>query len=639
MRSNKSKIIVFCLSVLTFFSCNDYLNVVPDDTPTIPIVFENRVSAETYLATAYQYLSSSSIFSEPGFCGGDEVWINELAERAGFKPHSFDIAKGAMSVGNVPNDIYSRSYQGIRDCNVFLENIHLPYDMTQTEKNKWSAEVKVLKAYYHFRLMRQFGPIIIVDENLPVAVKPKDAELTREPVDKVVDYCIKLIDEAIPFLSRKEIDGVLEARRMNMAVASAMKAKILVTAASPLFNGNEYWGSMKAADGSALISTTYDPEKWVRAATACQEAIDIAENEGFELYEWTEELKNGVTLNEKTMRQFSIIGSVTESKNNNEAIWPGSSFFGQQYYMAKMNDPLSVITQFAMTSVNQYISPTLRMAELFYSKNGVPIEEDMEYEYSDRFGLRSGDKNTINSVKFGYETINLHFNREPRFYASMGFDGGLYVGHGRFDITNTWVYEARAGRAGGFKGDPDQTQYSATGYLAKKLINVNSMHPEAGASFNTVAYLFPKIRLADLYLMYAEALNEASGPSDMVYENIDKVRTRAGLGGLKESWEMHARNPQKINNQDDLRNIIQQERMIELAFEGHRFWDLRRWKRAAEFMNNRAIMGWNIEAGDAQNFYSRRVVSQQTFTERDYFWPLALNVLLNNPKINQNPGW
>ena len=161
-----------------------------------------------------------------------------------------------------------------------------------------------------------------------------------------------------------------------------------------------------------------------------------------------------------------------------------------------------------------------------------------------------------------------------------------------------------------------------------------------GSSIN--GYSFPIIRLSDLYLMYAEASNETkSAPDADVYEYIQKVRDRAGLdegGDLVSTWQTHSSNPSKPITKDGMREIIHQERMIELALEGHRYWDLRRWKLAGEYFS-KPIRGWNIFKPDVEGFYEVENIFYRNYLTKDYLWPISQTELLRNPNLIQNPGW
>ena len=178
--------------------------------------------------------------------------------------------------------------------------------------------------------------------------------------------------------------------------------------------------------------------------------------------------------------------------------------------------------------------------------------------------------------------------------------------------------------------------WNETGYFVKKLVSWES-------STNTLItwkqYAWPEIRLADLYLLYAEALNEAEPASGTAITYLDKVRKRAGLKGVVESWSNYSTNPGKYTTQSGLREIIQRERLIELAFESQRFWDLRRWKKSFDELN-KDITGWNILGKTADTYYKERVIFSQRFlSPRDYFWPIGNNDTRRNPYLVENPGW
>ena len=148
-------------------------------------------------------------------------------------------------------------------------------------------------------------------------------------------------------------------------------------------------------------------------------------------------------------------------------------------------------------------------------------------------------------------------------------------------------------------------------------------------------------RLSELYLNYAEALNEFSGPSPEVYNSLNIIRERAGIPSVEDAWSdaTIALTPNKHTSQDGLREIIQQERMIELAFEGHRYYDIRRWKLAEKYFTT-PIQGWSVDEDSEANYYQIMDVSQRSFSvPRDYLQPISFIELSKNPNLVQNPGW
>jgi hypothetical protein len=244
-------------------------------------------------------------------------------------------------------------------------------------------------------------------------------------------------------------------------------------------------------------------------------------------------------------------------------------------------------------------------------------------------------------VKPGYETAKLNFDREPRYYADLGFDGGYWYGNGvgnnsNYKSSSMLHMEAKAGQTSARTG---LSEYSITGMNIKKLTHFTSNSGTDGA-FNSVAYPWPEIRLADLYLLYSEALNEWHGPDAEAYKYINLVRARAGIPDVETSWSNPSWVSQvgKHSTKLGFRDIIQQERMIELAFEGQRYWDLLRWKKAPEVLNEN-IKGWDIGFAKAPEYYREKILFSRTFRLRDYFWPIPTGEIIRNTNLVQNPGW
>lgn len=606
----------------------DYLDVVPDNVAVVENAFSDKYNAEKFLATCYSYIPNfGDPWINPGLLSGDEVWFNE--EIMDDSNTAAMIAKGEQNSLDPFLNFWDggqrgkNMYVGIRDCNIFLEEIKRVGDMSETEKKKWIAEVKFMKAYYHFWLFKSYGPIPIVDENLPIYVSTEEVKIYRDPVDSVVNYIVKLIDEAIPDLPLMVLSEVTDMGRITKPIATAIKARVLATAASPLFNGNPDFSSLTDNRGVKLFPATYDAAKWQRAADAVKVAIETAEMANFSLVNHYQTKYN----HSPAMMKELLLRSIVTTKGNSEVIW-GCTNFPFSHTYQRMLQPL-LITVTDANPVSQFYAATLRMAELYYSKNGVPIEEDPDFPYEDRYTLRTAVTAESDYVRSGETTARLHFDREPRFYASIAFDRGTYV------LEPTYYYVQC--RAGELATKRNKGEFSATGYWPKKLIS-----PRNGFSGNSYeidySFPFPIIRLADLYLLYAEALNEVKATPDAeVYEYIDKVRERAGLPGVVESWAAHSKFPDKPSKKEGMRKIIQQERMIELSFEGQRFWDLRRWKLALDYMN-RPIRGWDI-SGRGLNFYNVTTVYTPRFEFKDYFWPIRENERINNPNLVQNLGW
>jgi hypothetical protein len=278
----------------------------------------------------------------------------------------------------------------------------------------------------------------------------------------------------------------------------------------------------------------------------------------------------------------------------------------------------------AQLNIGFAYAPTLQVVEQFYTENGIPVEDDENWVGLDPMELVTAGAADKWHIQQGQKSIRLNFNREPRFYGSVSFHKGTFFGSGRYTTdTNPWIINMIMLGGNLEKG-------SATGYLCKKMINLISSH--SNSALTTYRYAFPVIRLADLYLMYAEALNEVGGPGEEAYAYIDTVRIRTGLEKVVDSWNNHAIASQKGKpaTKAGLRDIIRRERLNELAFEGARFWDLRRWKLAEEYMN-KPVRGFVNETVNE--------VYPLKFEQKDYFWPIRTNVLVKNENLVQNPGW
>lgn len=631
-------------------SCSDYLDIVPEGTPGIDNAFSNRINSFKYLHGCYSYLPQwGNAGYSLGFLAGDEHWL--IPKGTGMiesrvKQYCWDIGRGSQNINKPLMDYWngaeggSNLWQGIRDCNIFLENIHKPMDVDDYERDRWISEVKFLKAYYHFFLFQLYGPIPIMDKNVPVDATTEDVRLYREPVDKVVQYISDLLDESLENLPDYIMVPAEEMGRITRPIAKAVKAQLWLLAASPLFNGNTAYKDVADNRGVKIFATEYDPSKWEKAAAAAKDAIETATSKELganaaELYYFTESIRG---ISDATIQQLTIGGSVTEDDwaNNREIIW-GS-------VKENVNDLQTLSIAFsnkgAYYTARALLSPTMSVVENFYSSNGVPISEDNSVFWKEMYPQRyeytqtPTDGNNIYYFTQNETTGVINLNREPRYYASLFFDRGTRYASGYKDDTQKELahYKMRRKESGGLL---DSEDHSITGYLNKKVCSYKSSL--TSSAWSPKRYPFPIIRLADLYLMYAEALNETmEAPNEEVFKYIDLVRKRAGLEGVKEAWSKYSTRPNKPNTRDGMREIIRTERLNELAGEGKRFWDLRRWKIELP----QQVMGWNINGENAEQFYKQVVVfNRPRYTYKDFLWPIKLQDIQRNPNLVQNPGW
>ena len=633
------KTFIITLFAAIFGSC-EYLDVVPDNVATIEYAFRNRTSAEKYLFTCYSYRPQiGSISNDPAMEGSNDTWF---LYRLHGEPANTQLGRGYQNPVNPLMNFWdgqrggSSLFQGIRDCNIFLENIDNVLDIEEFEKDRWKAEVQFLKAYYHYYLLKCYGPIPINDVNLPISTGVEEVKVYREPVDEVVNYIVGLLDTAFANLPTYVVEGT-EAGRVYNLVAKTLKAEVLLFAASPLFNGNTDYASIVDNRGVQLFPQTFDADKWKKAADACKEAIDLCHEANKSLYDV---IDPDILLAPEVFKLQTMYREAICDSWNQELIWGGTNHSSVGLSL-KAQAKLIRLTAQRIEDAHTEWSPTLKMAEMYYSSNGVPINEDVEWQdslwYSNRYTVRerpSADDD-IYYVKEGEKTVNLHFNRENRFYASLGFDKGIYFGNGYINWPDNVKHCNFFSK--GHSGKASHQMYSITGYSVKKMHSFKNAQTPTGSSYRY--FPFPVFRLADLYLMYAEALNEVSGPGEEVYFYLDRVRERAGLPGIIESWNNFSINPDKPTTKTGLREIIHTERNIELAFEGKYFWDLRRWKKMNEL--SQQPQGWNVNGETHDDFYKLTLVAREPtqFTLKDYFMPIKEYNITVNGNLIQNYGW
>lgn len=633
------KHIWYIIIALFFMSC-DYLDVVPDNVATIDNAFSDRYTTEKYLATCYWGMPKSAGWNEnPGIFGALEMVFNKEYRTTGgmrFGLGEDSPTSALINYWGGTGDMIRSLYAGIRECNTFLENVDKVQDLNKYEKERMKAEVKMIKAYMHFYLITYYGPICPLRENIPINESTQGVRVYRMKIDDCFGYVLELLDEVITSGALPQVieNRTTELGRFTEPAAYMLKAKVLVYWASPLFNGNTDYNSFLDHNGEPFFNQTYDVTRWEKASTACKEAIEACTAAGIRLYQTSDfvatKAQSDTTLLVNTLR------STISERWNKELVWGNSSYpvnWGLQ------SPCLPRLEQATSSSASGRMSVPLSTVEIFYSNNGVPINEDTTYPYADRYNLKMGDEKHKYVIQKGEQTAVLNFYREPRYYATLGFDRGKWYGNSYKNFPND---DAEAlypkNRFGEYSSVFNPGDYNATGYWPKKLVSINTMYRDPN-SVTTETYPFPDMRFADLLLFYAEALNETKEtPDDEVYKYIDMVRARAGLGGVIESWANYSNQPDKPRTKTGMREIIHQERKIELACEGAYYWDSHRWKTALK-EQNRLIQGWNVNASVLEDYYTVTTLYTQKFTYRDYFAPIPESDLVRNPQLVQNPGW
>lgn len=620
----KSKVILVFASLMLFtgLSCKkNFLDKTPDGDLTQEQVFTNPTWAEQYLTNIYSHLPTENrMVDNPG--GGDQAPSNPFTGASDEMEMSYDPNfSNNMNVGNwtpadYVQDFWSKYYIAIRKANVFLENIDklAPSDQAPASKiSRWKGEAIFLRAFYHFLLIRVYGPVPIMDKT--VSLDADFLTYKRDPIDKCVSFITSECDKAGALLDPR-IAAANDYGRPDKTTALALKARVLLYMASPLWNGgNSDLTSLKNKDGGRLFPD-YDATRWQTAATAAKACIDQAEGVGHKLYRsaTNDPAKNYwetfyVNFNDEVFftrndPDYNNIDTYSEPRGMPGAFWPLQT-------------------------------PTQDMVDEYEMANGTrPIlgyNADMTPVINPQSGYTETGQAATGTANYVAGTRNMYVGREPRFYASIMFTGEKYKQSPPQNRTTPLQFWKL-----GIDGRPTASgdNYSKTGYLLQKLTNpAFVMQPKADPIRTWVFF-----RLGEQYLNYAEALNEAQGPVGDVYKYVNMIRDRSGLPGLTAGL-----------SKESMRDAIRHERRIELAFETHRYFDTHRWM-IAETVDNKFIYGLDVNgvvtvspsvpyniASDA--FYKRTVIEKRVFQKKHYLWPIQQREIEKNRNLVQNPGW
>ena len=623
-------------------ACKDYLDQVPEnDIETFETIFERRSTADVWFTQSTLDMANNFVgFFTPGVIGADEFVTGDYERSLGAK--MLNIPDGLQLSQKPIGDVWGSTYYSLRLLNTFIQRIVDVYDMTEAEKIYWRAEAMAVKAFYYFELVKRYGPIVLVPTNIDVNVDLQKMQVPRSHVDTCFNEIVRLLDEAIPDLYYSKEREASHKLFPSKEGAMALKAKVLLYQASPLFNGNDFYVNFKGKDGEPLFNTKYDPEKWKRAAEAADEVVALCESLGYKLITGDQDKATNL-LND--MRDIEL--SIWEREYDGvEAV------FMTGFQGALINSFPYLLPNFPEgypekeSSARGTFGPSMKMVESFYTKNGLPLNMDKEWPYANRYKMGREVDNTYQGVvALNEDVLNLHLRREPRFYAHIAADR-CYWQRGPVASKNLEVQAYRGEAFGLHESYLDaSTRQNICGYYVKKYTRTEVQTSNYRSNSAVLGDCrWPVIRLAELYLMQAEAWNEyLNKPDDRVYEPLNKVRRRAGIPDVQDAWKKFSTHPQQVENQAGMREIIRQEKTVEFAFEGHRFWDLRRWKTAHLELNDK-ILGWNVLGDNARTFYNNYegpvvVWSKVKFiSPRDYLFPIKAEEVMISGYV-QNPGW
>jgi hypothetical protein len=472
---------------------------------------------------------------------------------------SGSINSNAGAVG----DAWNTSYANIRRVNVFFKFLPISPIANALKKNA-KAEARFLRAWYYFSLVKHYGGVPLVGDTIYTGDTPIRVE--RKSFEECINYIVSELDIAIPDLLPTQFS--VNYGRITSGAALALKARVLLYAASPLFNG----GQIATAEPLRSITgyPSADPQRWRLAAEAAKAVMDL------NLYKLHED--NNTAPGYGFYKVFTL-------RKNDEHILQG---------MRPKNRELEGKWLPPSRGAGDGANPTKEMADAFPMRNGKGITEPGS----------------------GYDPGNPYNNRDPRFnYSIIHNESLVWINSGPKQPVYTHI------------GVPQDAIYigTSTGFYINKMLQ-DDVVPN---NFTETERCFPLIRYAEILLNYAEALNEADGPVTEVYTAIEAIRKRAGLDPFQLPAGL---------NKDQLREVIQAERRVELAFEEHRFWDVRRWKIAPQ-TDNRTMHGTEITKSGGTYSYQTINIRPHVFRDAMYLWPLPQGELSKSPELLQNPGW
>ena len=661
---------------LSMASCN-YLDVNTDtkDRMLLEEVFTDETYTEQWLANAYSYLTNSefadiSITGSNPFNFSDDIY-NPIYKS--FKEVTYGEEQWPYT--------WKYSYQGIRQAAIFIQNVDMCNELTSEERADYKAQARFVRAYYYWKLLQKYGPVPIVPEEGQDYTDSYEAlSIPRNTYDECADYIASEMALAAKDLPLKR--ELMSVSRPTRGAALAVRAKALLYAASPLMNGNTDGYAEKLVDdkGNRLLAAAYDEKKWARAAAAAKDVIDLKaynlyvaykRTEGFDGYPVTlppyddgnfstKSWPNGYKDIDPFESYRSVFNGELSTVENPELIFTRGNNQGSYgvNYMVFYQLPVSKAKGNNTTCVTQ------KQCDAYYMANGDDCPgKERELNIPGRSDMRERANGFVSKTEAGtegYEHLRAgvskqYAGREPRFYASVGFNGAIwpmlqnssltpaqpvdvqifyYRGNGNgYTNTNFWL---RSGIGIMKFVSPDDT---AVGKINDRI----TKKPE------------PAIRYAEILLIYAEALNELEDGStydisswdgstsysikrdiNEMKKGIRPIRCRAGVPDYDLTTV--------YGNKDEFRKKLKRERQIELMGEGHRYFDLRRWKDAPveEAMK---VYGCNTLMTDSEDqkvlFHSPVVINDlpSTFSRKLYFWPISHDELKRNNLLTQNPGW
>lgn len=649
MKSNiLYKFIIGAAVATTGFTSCDYLDVVPVEQATIDDAYKRPEQTLAYLYSCYNGLKS---WNPVDYYNEDVASTDEFVLPPSWNGDAYNIQTNQRSSATGGGWTWRYcGYDPIRTCHMFLEIIDKAPNLTPEQRTTWRAEAEFLIGYYHFMVLRKYGPCPIMDHAYPSDVTG-DNMPGRSHYDAVTKYIISQIDKAMPNLPDRWTGG--DWGRVDKVVAKAIKGRVLLYAASPQWNGNTLYesGRLKWENtqwetegyGKQLVNPIYSQKKWEDARDACKEALDFALLQDLVLYKESnfEELKQ-VAANKKDFMKYvfrmryALLSRANSTGKCQEVVWglADQSLITTGCLPRRMFKKTDNTWQHGWSGV----SPTLEAIKQFYTSKGYPITDTNHFypqnEWYDVAGenIISQEPSYLDDLDAN-EIIKLNTNREPRFYAWMAYSGGEYGT--KLVKEKPLILNMRLEEKQGYNKD-DVRDYCRTGYLCQKWAHPGLAFSDNGSdNGGSLTSPRPIIRMAELYLNLAECY-AALGEETNFLTTINEVRTRAGINALTKTDI-----PGGIN---DMTEWIHRERFIEFYGEGIRFYDMRRWLKGKEIMG-KGLHGLNMVGifnPSISTFNQETVMPEYTevsWDDRLYLMPLYYEEADKSENLIQAPGY
>ncbi|MCY6352638.1 RagB/SusD family nutrient uptake outer membrane protein [Bacteroides fragilis] len=625
----QNSIYTLLIALLCFVSSCDYLGVseqLAGGLQNTEQVFDNVSYTKRWYANVFAGIPDYSGINSVNVGAFKNPWTGMCDELVVGYGNSSKYNNSDRNASNMGFHRYGDCYKYIRQANIFLQKAH-PIVTTGTqgdqlledELTQMKANVRFMRAFYHYLLFEQYGPIILVKDKIYDATE--DQDVPRNTVDEVVAYIDSELTAVASELTQEPIFEDKDYRAWpTKGVALAVRAKLWLYAASPLLNGG-YREALAVTnpDGTHLFPD-YDAGKWEKALAACKDFIDYAEAGRYELYKEYKDDNGAVIDPDKSV--YNLFQKYTHeiiwaTANNDWGGMNGDAFDRRIAPRCEKNG-------LGSTGVTQ------ELVDAFYMKDGLPISATAYLPQStlyqeEGYGTYKDQNDNFSKKYTNVSVSNRYLNREPRFYNTVFFNGR------QWPVSCNQVLFYNGGNSGVQEG-----QATLTGYMLFKRFNrsVSLTNPGVASQFRP-SIIF---RLADFYLMYAEAANEVNPNDVRVLKYLNLVRERAGLPGVE------TLNPAIRGNQELQRAAIQRERQVELATEGQRYFDVRRWMIAdknGEGRQNGYVHGMNVrgEPNDIDDFNRVVEASQIVFNRKMYLYPMPDSEMRKTKNLVQNPGW